>query len=227
MGTCKHARVLIRGRTEDDLSGCELLARASHDLDGYPVHMPDDMRKFLIAPDELAAWVAEVDGEVAGHVSLHARCSPGAIKVASRASGVKEDGFGVVARLLVSPAARRRGIGRGLLDTARTEATDRGLVPMLEVVAWHEPAVSLYEALGWSRVGQSRDPFARRLGPGRLRLHLPGVVIHRCRPRQLWSVRAARFRRVFGHHQRPARARELGSDARTPVHRVAGPLQPR
>ncbi len=49
-------------------------------------------------------------------------------------------------------------IGRGLLDTARTEATNRGLVPMLEVVAWHEPAVSLYEALGWSRVGPSEIP---------------------------------------------------------------------
>ncbi len=134
------------------------MARVVHETDGYPLRIPPDMRSFLVAPDELAAWVAEVDGEVAGHVSLRARCSSGAIEVASRAAGVGQDGLGVVSRLLVSPAARRRGVGRGLLDAARTEAVSRGLVPMLEVVTWQRPAVSLYEALGWSRVGEAEIP---------------------------------------------------------------------
>jgi GNAT superfamily N-acetyltransferase len=157
-GTCEHARVLIRGRTEEDLGPCDLIARAVHETDGYPLRILADMRSFLVAPDELAAWVGEVDGEVAGHVSLRSRCSPGAIEVASRAAGVAQDGLGVVSRLLVSPAARRLGIGRGLLEAARAEAASRGLVPMLEVVTWQRPAVSLYEALGWSRVGESAIP---------------------------------------------------------------------
>ncbi len=134
------------------------MARAVHETDGYPLRIPPDMRSFLVAPDELAAWVAEVDGEVAGHVSLRARCSPGATELASRSAGVGKDGLGVVSRLLVSPAARRRGVGRGLLATARTEAVSLGLVPMLEVVTWQRPAVSLYEALGWSRVGEAEIP---------------------------------------------------------------------
>jgi ribosomal protein S18 acetylase RimI-like enzyme len=134
------------------------MARAVHETDGYPLRIPPDMRSFLVAPDEQAAWVAEVDGEVAGHVSLRSRCSPGALDVASRSAGVGQDGLGVVSRLLVSPAARRRGVGRRLLDTARTEAVSRGLVPMLEVVTWQQPAVSLYEALGWARVGEAEIP---------------------------------------------------------------------
>jgi GNAT superfamily N-acetyltransferase len=152
------ARVLVRRRTDDDIGACELLALAVHEVDGYPVHIPSDMRNFLVAPDQFTAWVAELDGEVVGHVALRARCSPAAIDVVRRALGLREGDLGVVARLLVSPAARRQGIGRGLLDTARAEAISRRLVPMLEVVTWQRSAVSLYEALGWSRVGQTAIP---------------------------------------------------------------------
>ena len=67
--------MLFRHRTDDDLDASERLAFAVHEVDGYPVHIPADMRKFLVAPDELTAWVAELDGEVVGHVALHPRCS--------------------------------------------------------------------------------------------------------------------------------------------------------
>ncbi len=149
------AWVLVRHRTDDDLDASERLALAVHEVDGYPVHIPADMRKFLVAPDELTAWVAELDGEVVGHVALHQRCSQASTDVVRGELGLCPGDYGVVARLLVSPATRRRGIGRRLLDAARSEAASRQIVPVLEVVTHHEPAIRLYETLGWRRVGQA------------------------------------------------------------------------
>jgi GNAT superfamily N-acetyltransferase len=145
--------MLVRGRSEADIGSCETLLRAVHEIDDYPVRLPEELRTFLVAPDELAAWVAEDEGLVVGHVALHAGCSPGTLDVACKATGLREQDLGVVARLLVSPAIRRRGIGRQLLRAATTEATSRGLLPILEVVTRHQSAVNMYEALGWDRVG--------------------------------------------------------------------------
>lgn len=64
------------------------------------------------------------------------------------------DQLGVVARLLVSPDARREKIGRTLLNAASSEATSRGLWPILDVVTTFEAAVNLYERCGWVRVGR-------------------------------------------------------------------------
>jgi len=64
------------------------------------------------------------------------------------------DQLGVVARLLVSPYARRQQIGRTLLNAASSEAASRGLWPILDVVTTFEAAVNLYESCGWARVGQ-------------------------------------------------------------------------
>jgi GNAT superfamily N-acetyltransferase len=145
--------MLVRGRTDADLDSIDALARTTHEVDGYPVRLPPDLRAFLVGPDELAAWVAEAEGQVVGHVALHARCSRPSLEVALRATGRREEDLAAVARLLVSPATRRRGIGRLLLRAATTEATARGLLPVLEVVRQHQSAVGMYEALGWERVG--------------------------------------------------------------------------
>jgi ribosomal protein S18 acetylase RimI-like enzyme len=145
--------MLVRGRTDDDLGRLELLAQAVHEVDRYPVRLPADMRSFLTPPDEYSAWVAEAEGEVVGHVALRARCTSPGLEVACCATGRHEGDFGVVARLMVSPAARHRGAGQALLRTAADEAVARGLVPILEVVTSQRAAVRLYEALGWARAG--------------------------------------------------------------------------
>ena len=74
--------------------------------------------------------------------------------MASQALTRPVDQLGVVARLLVSPDARREGIGRTLLNRASGEATRRGLWPILDVVTTFEAAVNLYESCGWIQVGQ-------------------------------------------------------------------------
>ena len=130
------------------------MATIIQDLDGYPTPRPLDLREFLVSPDALGAWVAERDGQVVGHVALHRCSTPEVLEMASRALTRPVDQLGVVARLLVSPDARRENIGRTLLNTASSEATRHGLWPILDVVTTFEAAVNLYERCGWERVGR-------------------------------------------------------------------------
>lgn len=105
-------------------------------------------------PDALGAWVAADDAELVGHVALHPGTAREVMEVALSATGVGEDGLAVVARLLVSPAARRRGAGRALLDRATREAARLGRRAVLDVVEGHSAAIALYERSGWTRAGR-------------------------------------------------------------------------
>ena len=55
----------------------------------------------------------------------------------------------MVNRLFVAPWARGHGIGALLMARAATEAQDRGLHPVLDVVASDTAAAALYDRLGW------------------------------------------------------------------------------
>jgi [ribosomal protein S18]-alanine N-acetyltransferase len=69
------------------------------------------------------------------------------------AIGTTEFAVAVVARLLVSPTARRQGISRALLANATGDATARGLRPIVDVATHYKPAIELYEAAEWIRIG--------------------------------------------------------------------------
>lgn len=145
----------VRARSEDDLEACERLARAVHELDGYPVFVPDDdFRAFVAAPAALGAWVAEADAGIIGHIALHSTTSLPIVGLLRSRLGVSASEVGVVARLMVAPSMRRRGVARTLLDVATADAWCRGLVPILDVVPRHEAAIALYESAGWSQLGQ-------------------------------------------------------------------------
>jgi GNAT superfamily N-acetyltransferase len=147
--------VLVRPRSEEDLDQCVDMAEAVHRRDGYPVFLHTDFRTFLVAPDALAGWVAEDEdeGRVVGHVALHEQTLPEVLAIASAALARPVDELGVVARLMVAPAARQRGVGRLLLDAATDGARARSRWPILDVCADFRPAVALYEARGWVRAG--------------------------------------------------------------------------
>jgi len=149
--------VLVRARNEDDLDRCVEIAHAVRRLDGYPPYLPGDLRTFIASP-AICAWVADLDGEVVGHVALHRHSSPQVMALASAATGQPPDRLGVVARLAVSPKARRRGVGRALLATAANAAAERGLSPILDVARQFGGAVSLYERCGWACVGKVAVP---------------------------------------------------------------------
>lgn len=143
--------MLIRPKTPGDHDACLGLLRAVHARDGYPTRWPDDPRRFLTPPYEQIAWVAVVDGQVVGHVALHADERDPALVPATRATGLAPEKLGVVARLLVAPTARHLGIGSALLTPATTEAHRHGARPVLDVAKHYAGAIAFYEARGWTR----------------------------------------------------------------------------
>lgn len=150
-----HSRdVQIRPREQQDLGRLKMIAGAVHATDGYPLYTPDDdFLGLLDTPEAITAWVAVVDGEIIGQISLHSRSSTQVMALAVDQLGVASDQLGVVARLIVDPSSRRVGVAKALLDTAEQDAVDRGLVPILDVVDRFAPAIALYERQGWKRLG--------------------------------------------------------------------------
>jgi ribosomal protein S18 acetylase RimI-like enzyme len=101
------------------------------------------------------------------------------LALASQVTRLPVERFGVIARLLVSPEHRRRGIGRSLLDIARRDARARGLCPVLDVVVHHRAAISLYEACGWTKVGSVTVSWEADVDVEELVYIAPGVDLPR------------------------------------------------
>ncbi|MBQ0985161.1 GNAT family N-acetyltransferase [Streptomyces sp. F63] len=140
----------IRPRAGADLGPCARLLAEIHACDGYPVNWPEEPTRWLTPSALLTAWVAELDGHVAGHAVL-SRSGPddAAPAVWSGRAGRDISATAVVSRLFVAPAARGRGVGALLLGRAAEEARARGLHPVLDVLASDTRAVALYERQGW------------------------------------------------------------------------------
>jgi len=151
--------VQLRTRNESDLDACTELIRLIHERDGWPPHWPEDLRRFITPPEELAAWVAEDRASLSGHIALHSSGSVAMMEAACRATALLSSQLAVIARLFVAPSARRTGVGRALLATAAADAHDRNCVPVLEVTPALESAVNLYESCGWTRVDQVQARF--------------------------------------------------------------------
>lgn len=177
----------LRPREDVDLEKCERLAQAVHLADGYPPRRADDLRRFVAAPDALAAWVAESRDGIVGHVVLQPMSSRAVMALACDATGRSLEQLCVVARLLVSPADRRRGLGGSLLATAAEAALGRGLWPILDVAAHFGAAIGLYENAGWICAGRVTVPFPDEepldelvyVGPSPERMHRGGDVRRR------------------------------------------------
>lgn len=150
----------VRPRLDTDLGACLGLLAAVHEADGYPVNLPADPVSFLVAPDMLGAWVAGPAERLVGHVALRSRTSAPVMERAAAATGVDPDRLAVVARLLVAPDARRRGVGRALLDAASRTAVALGRHPVLDVVTDHAGAIALYDQAGWRRAGEVQVTFS-------------------------------------------------------------------
>lgn len=144
----------LRARVDEDLDSCEHLARVVHELDGYPPRLADDLRLFVEAPGAVGSWVAESGGGIVGHVVLQPTSSDPVMALASQVTGRAPAELGVIARLLVSPAERRKGLGTSLLAIAADAALARGLWPILDVAASFGPAIRLYQRTGWVCAGQ-------------------------------------------------------------------------
>jgi GNAT superfamily N-acetyltransferase len=144
--------VQIRSKRDSDAAACVRLVREVHDADSYPRYLPADPATFINPPYETAAWVAEQDEVLVGHVALHAAEGDPTLPAAQRATGLPAKALAVVARLLVAPSARRQGLGQALLAHAVTQARASGQRAVLDVTRDAAVPIALYEADGWSRL---------------------------------------------------------------------------
>jgi RimJ/RimL family protein N-acetyltransferase len=63
---------------------------------------------------------------------------------------------------MVAAGHRRQGVGRSLMEAAVAWARDAGVRKLeLHVFPWNEPAIRLYEAMGFEREGYRKAHFWR------------------------------------------------------------------
>lgn len=161
--------VLIRDKVSSDDAACVAVMARTHVLDGYPRYWPTKPERFLRARGETDAWVAVLDneldngldggleggldGRVVGQVALHRADGEPVVALAEEATALPVDRLAVLARLLVHPDVRGRGVGRALVRTAVTQAHATGRRPVLDVLQETPGPIALYESEGWTRLG--------------------------------------------------------------------------
>ncbi|MFE6049746.1 GNAT family N-acetyltransferase [Kitasatospora sp. NPDC056446] len=151
----------VRPRRADDLADCVRVLGDVHSTDGYPADWPDRPASWLTPDGLLAAWVAESDGRLAGHVGL-ARSSPGDLAPVlwSGRTGGRPELTAVIGRFYVAPGERGHHLGARLLACAVAHARALGLHPVLDVLATDTAAVALYRRLGWTHLGSGEQRWA-------------------------------------------------------------------
>ena len=112
-----------------------------------------DERRYLKALrryPHAAVFVAErADGALVGRLSVARDPHPASAHVADLG-------------LMVAKEARRRGVGRALLEAAVEWARASGIRKLeLHVFPWNEAAIALYEACGYEREGYRKQHYRR------------------------------------------------------------------
>ena len=125
---------------------------------------------------EEAAWVVEVDGQVAGHVSV---AGPGPELDAPLTALAGTDEIAMISVLVVRLAAGGRGLGTLLLETAVAWIRESGRLPVLDVVPTHDRAVGLYRARGWQQIGRLRPGWLPEDRPPLLVMALPPTLVEK------------------------------------------------
>jgi ribosomal-protein-alanine acetyltransferase len=126
----------LRRATAADLDVIVELENASFPVDAWSA----DMLRSELASPHTYYLIAEDGSEVLGYAGLLA---PGG------------SGAGDIQTIAVAEAARRRGVGRGLMNALIAEARSRGAADVfLEVRADNPAAQDLYRSLGFAVIGR-------------------------------------------------------------------------
>ncbi|NHN56975.1 GNAT family N-acetyltransferase [Calidifontibacter sp. DB0510] len=136
----------------------EALLAGQQPTSRYPFRwpLPFPAVEFLRRDTEERAWVAEVDGDVAGHVAVTTVVDDDFSRTWSSAVGRPVDELGCVSVLFAGIDYQGMGIGRALLDTAEDYLLAQGRTPVLDVVQSHSAAAAVYAHRGWRLVGTGR-----------------------------------------------------------------------
>ena len=150
---------VVRPFESADLSGAATALIKVHETDGYPVEGVEDPEAWVSSDDVLAAWVAEMDGAVVGHVAVMRPHGEAAVSMWIEQSGDDEAHVAVLGRLFVVQAARQHATGRRLTEAAMSYGRQHDLRLVLDVMAKDAPAMRLYERLGWRKIGETTHHF--------------------------------------------------------------------
>ena len=94
------------------------------------------------SPDRHPFWVLEMDGKVAGWLTLKAFLPRGAYRDTAEVSVYVDERF------------RRRGVGRALLSEAIARARELGITAMVGLIFAHnQPSLRLFAQLGFEKWG--------------------------------------------------------------------------
>lgn len=149
----------IRERRTSDLPWLAAALIEVHRLDGYPVEGVSDPHAWLTNDAVIDAWVAVLDREVVGHVSLsepHSGDSAAQMLVAQ--TGIALEMVTVLGRLFVTPPGRGLGLGRRLTRLASSHSESIGRRAVLDVMLKDVAAIRTYESLGWTSLGDFAHP---------------------------------------------------------------------
>jgi ribosomal protein S18 acetylase RimI-like enzyme len=104
-----------------------------------------------IADPEQRVWLAELHGNVAGYLVLRlVRRGPNPFKFA--------DIHGLIDQIGIDPKARRRGLGRALIETARRFLRDQGITRVrAEHWAFNQGAAAFFASEGLDPLRISSD----------------------------------------------------------------------
>jgi ribosomal protein S18 acetylase RimI-like enzyme len=158
---------IIRPGSEADLPALE--------WDGEYLHFRHVYRR---AMDEArqgsrVLLLAEVDEKVVGQIFVQFRDSD--------LSGAEQGRFGYLHAFRVRPPYRNRGIGTRLVAEAESILRTRGFrKAFLAVAIDNQPALALYQRLGYSVTGRDRGDWSYVDHQGRLRhVHEPSLVLEK------------------------------------------------
>lgn len=155
--------IAVRPRRSEDLPVLGRVLTEQQPRTAYPLRwpLPIPIEDFLVRPGEERAWVAELDGEVVGHVAVYALDDPmaAAFAAAAFAAAAVTEEIAELAVLFVGTTAIGTGVGGLLHDTAVAWIRSTGRLPVLDVAPAHDRALALYRRRGWREVGEASPPF--------------------------------------------------------------------
>ncbi|MER5921038.1 GNAT family N-acetyltransferase [Streptomyces mirabilis] len=149
------ASTIVRPFEDTDLPNAGSALIKVHATDGYPVEGVDQPDRWLRSADVLAAWVAEMNSEIVGHVALMRPHGEDAVSLWIEQSGDSEEQIAVLARLFVVREARKNAVGEKLMKAAMEYAQSQDLRLVLDVMTKDTAAIRLYERLGWVKIGEA------------------------------------------------------------------------
>lgn len=162
-----RARASLRPRRPEDSDGLAAILEEQRPTSRYPFlwPLPMPVKDFIYRDSDASSWVAELDGRLAGHVSVGTVTDDDYGRVFTEALGVEAGRLRTISALFTSTDARGHGVGSTLLTLAEGFILERGLIPVLDVLPAHATALALYRRRGWHEVARNRPSWLPDAAP--------------------------------------------------------------